>query len=58
VAALVARGLGTAEVAYELVLSPKTVEWHLRVYRKLGARSRAELAGLLAQRDGSPRRQV
>jgi DNA-binding CsgD family transcriptional regulator len=34
VAALVAAGLSTAEVAVEVGLRPKTVEWHLtRVYR-------------------------
>ena len=45
VAALVAQGRTNREVAAELVLSEKTVESHLsRVYRKLGVRSRAELA--------------
>jgi DNA-binding CsgD family transcriptional regulator len=45
VAALVARGRTNREVAAELVLSEKTVESHLsHVYRKLGLRSRAELA--------------
>jgi DNA-binding CsgD family transcriptional regulator len=45
VAALVAAGRSNAEVARELVLSTKTVEWNLsKVYRKLGVRSRAELA--------------
>jgi DNA-binding CsgD family transcriptional regulator len=48
VAQLVASGCSTAEVAVELALPAKTVEWHLsRVCRKLGARSRAELSGLL-----------
>jgi DNA-binding CsgD family transcriptional regulator len=47
VAALVATGLSTAEIASELGLTPKAVEWHVsRLYRKLGARSRAELADL------------
>jgi DNA-binding NarL/FixJ family response regulator len=45
VAALVAEGRTNREVAAELVLSEKTVESHLsHVYRKLGVRSRAELA--------------
>jgi DNA-binding CsgD family transcriptional regulator len=45
VAELAAAGRGSAEIADELGLSPRTVEWHLsRVYRKLGVRSRAELA--------------
>jgi DNA-binding NarL/FixJ family response regulator len=45
VAALVAQGRTNREVAAELVLSEKTVESHLsHVYRKLGLRSRAELA--------------
>jgi DNA-binding NarL/FixJ family response regulator len=45
VAALVARGRTNREVAAELVLSEKTVESHLsHVYRKLGVRSRSELA--------------
>jgi DNA-binding CsgD family transcriptional regulator len=45
VAALVARGHTNREVAAELVLSEKTVESHLsQVYRKLGVRSRSELA--------------
>jgi LuxR family transcriptional regulator, maltose regulon positive regulatory protein len=48
VARLVVAGRSNPEVAEELGLSRKTVEWHLsRVYRKLGARSRAELAALL-----------
>ncbi len=45
VAALVAMGRSNAEVAAELVVSLRTVESHLtRIYRKLGVRSRAELA--------------
>jgi DNA-binding CsgD family transcriptional regulator len=45
IAALVARGHRTKEVAAQLFLSPKTVEGHLsRIYGKLGVRSRAELA--------------
>jgi len=45
IAALVARGRSNAEVATELFISPRTVEWNLsKIYRKLGVRSRAELA--------------
>jgi DNA-binding CsgD family transcriptional regulator len=45
VAGLVAEGRTNREVAARLVLSEKTVESHLsRIYRKLGVRSRAELA--------------
>ena len=46
----VARGLTNREVAEDLFLSPKTVEFHLgRVFRKLGIRSRTELAVLVAE---------
>ena len=42
---LVSRGWTNAEVAEALGLSLKTIEWTLtRVYRKLGVRSRTELA--------------
>ena len=42
---LVAQGLPNREVAAALFVTPKTVEFHLRnVFRKLGVRSRAELA--------------
>jgi DNA-binding CsgD family transcriptional regulator len=45
IAALVAEGRSNAEVARELVVSRKTVEWNLsNIYRKLGVRSRTELA--------------
>jgi DNA-binding CsgD family transcriptional regulator len=45
VAALVAQGRSNREVATELFLSIKTVQYHLtRIYRKLGIRSRTELA--------------
>jgi ATP/maltotriose-dependent transcriptional regulator MalT len=52
VAALVARGMRNREIAGELFMSVATVEAHLtRTYRKLGIRSRSELARLVA--DGS-----
>ncbi|HKZ12915.1 MAG TPA: helix-turn-helix transcriptional regulator, partial [Solirubrobacterales bacterium] len=42
---LVAAGRTNREVAATLFLSPRTVEHHLRAaYRKLGVRSRTELA--------------
>jgi DNA-binding NarL/FixJ family response regulator len=42
---LVSAGRKTREVAAELHVSAKTVEWNLtRIYRKLGIRSRTELA--------------
>ncbi|ETA04917.1 MULTISPECIES: helix-turn-helix transcriptional regulator [Gordonia] len=45
VTTLVARGLSNREVAAELFISPKTVQYHLtRIYAKLGLRSRSELA--------------
>lgn len=47
VTTLVAKGLSNREVAAELYVSPKTVQYHLtRIYAKLGVRSRAELAAL------------
>ncbi|PXY22853.1 helix-turn-helix transcriptional regulator [Prauserella muralis] len=47
VAQLVARGLSNREVAAELFVTMKTVQYHLtRIYAKLGVRSRAELAAL------------
>jgi DNA-binding CsgD family transcriptional regulator len=45
VTSLVAQGLSNREVAAQLYVSPKTVQYHLtRIYAKLGVRSRAELA--------------
>ncbi|HEX7254472.1 MAG TPA: LuxR C-terminal-related transcriptional regulator, partial [Gaiellaceae bacterium] len=49
VAALVAQGGSTKEVAAALVVSAKTVEGHLsKIYTKLGVHSRAELAHRLS----------
>jgi DNA-binding CsgD family transcriptional regulator len=46
---LLAGGKTTRQAAAALFLSPKTVEYHLRnAYRKLGVRSRQELAAALA----------
>jgi DNA-binding CsgD family transcriptional regulator len=51
VAAIVARGATNREASAALFLSPKTIEAHLsRIYRKLGIRSRTELAHLLGER--------
>ena len=55
IADLVAAGRTNREVAEQLVLSPKTIEAHLRnIYAKLGVRSRVELARE-AGRDARPR---
>jgi ATP/maltotriose-dependent transcriptional regulator MalT len=44
VAALAAKGLSNREIAKTLVVTVKTVEWHLRhAFRKLGIDSRAKL---------------
>jgi DNA-binding CsgD family transcriptional regulator len=52
IADLVATGLTNREVAAQLFASVRTVEGHLAaVYRKLGVRSRTELARLLSERD-------
>jgi DNA-binding CsgD family transcriptional regulator len=49
VAELVSAGRTYREVADALFISPKTVQWNLsKIYRKLGVRSRAELAAKLA----------
>jgi DNA-binding CsgD family transcriptional regulator len=48
IAQLLASGRTTREAAASLFLSPKTIEYHLRsVYRKLGVKSRGELAKAL-----------
>jgi DNA-binding CsgD family transcriptional regulator len=54
---LAAAGRSNAEVARELALSTKTVEWNLsKAYRKLGVRSRSQLAARVAgQIEGFPR---
>jgi DNA-binding CsgD family transcriptional regulator len=51
-----ADGLTNKEIAARLFLSPKTIEFHLtRAYRKIGVRSRAELAGVLRARRDPPK---
>ena len=55
IALVVARGATNREVARTLFLSPKTVERHLSVvYRKLGVRSRTDLAVLLGSGERIP----
>ncbi len=50
VAGLVVRGLKNREIADTLFMGVATVESHLtRAYRKLGVRTRSELAGLVAE---------
>jgi DNA-binding CsgD family transcriptional regulator len=50
IARLLATGMTTREAAAAAFLSPKTVEYHLRnTYRKLGIRSRDELAERMAR---------
>ena len=59
-ALLVADGATNREAAASLFVSPKTVETHLgRCYRKLGIRSRTELARRLEEEDvGADRPEV
>ena len=48
IAQAAASGAPAQELAAQLFLSPRTVETHLiRIYRKLGLRSRAELVALV-----------
>lgn len=50
VARVIAEGARNREAAAALFLSPKTIDFHLRnIYRKLGIRSRSELASLIAR---------
>jgi DNA-binding NarL/FixJ family response regulator len=52
VAQLVAQGTSNREVAAQLFLSPRTIDFHLRnVFRKLGVTSRHQLAPLLTGQD-------
>jgi DNA-binding CsgD family transcriptional regulator len=50
----VAEGATNREAGAKLFLSPKTVEAHLgRIYRKLGVRSRTELARKMIASDAT-----
>ena len=54
VALALARGLSNLEIAGELFVSRKTVEYHVsHLYRKLQVRSRVQLAGLVRQHSPS-----
>jgi DNA-binding NarL/FixJ family response regulator len=47
IARFVAQGLANKEVAAQLFLSPRTIDYHLRnVFAKLGIKSRTQLARL------------
>ena len=55
IARLVAAGGSNKQVAHDLHLSVKTVEWNLsKIYRKVGVRSRAELIARHVNKPGEP----
>jgi DNA-binding CsgD family transcriptional regulator len=59
VAELIASGRTYQQAADALFISPKTVQWNLsKIYRKLGIRSRAELAARLAAGQSPAERRV
>jgi DNA-binding NarL/FixJ family response regulator len=55
IAELARDGLANPEIGMRLILSPRTVEWHLhKVFGKLGIRSRHALANALARSEPGP----
>jgi DNA-binding CsgD family transcriptional regulator len=55
IARFVGQGLSNREVAAQMFLSPRTIDFHLRnVFRKLGITSRMQLAQLDLVREGDP----
>ena len=53
VASLVAEGLTNPQIASRLSVSPRTVQGHLyRIFKKVGARTRTQLARQIADRGG------
>jgi DNA-binding NarL/FixJ family response regulator len=53
IAQLASTGSSNAEIATQLFISPRTVEYHLhKVFTKVGIRSRNQLATALARRSG------
>ncbi len=57
VALAVGQGLSNRDAAEQLYVSPKTVDYHLQnIYRKLGLRSRTQLAALVGAEGTGPAR--